>query len=313
MASDDGVRSTNDDAAQCKRFAVEKGYWKDPYISLFTPRGKQTHAPEINIGYYARVKGLRVFLDKFLALTSGACQIVSFGAGFDTLYWNLKDEGLSPTSFIEVDFSAVTAMKIAHIRRGKSLLERISNEDGEIKLSTTDLHGKDYHLVSANLKNLKELEHKLHECDIDYSMPTIFIAECVLVYIEKNKTDDLLKWITEHFTSAFFVNYEQVNMIDKFGQIMMDNLAARECVLHTEYCTSLQSQIDRFTKLGWEGADAMEMRHVLASLPQADVQRIEKLELLDERELLDQLMSHYCYSWAYKDSKNIGLSEIDFT
>ena len=69
MASDDGVRSTNDDAAQCKRFAVEKGYWKDPYISLFTPRGKQIHAPEINIGYYARVKGLRVFLDKFLAVS----------------------------------------------------------------------------------------------------------------------------------------------------------------------------------------------------------------------------------------------------
>ena len=29
----------------------------------------------------------------------------------------------------------------------------------------------------------------------------------------------------------------------------------------------------RFTKLGWDGADAMEMRHVLSSLPQADVQR----------------------------------------
>ena len=85
--------------------------------------------------------------------------------------------------------------------------------DGEIKLSTTDLHGKDYHLVAANLKNLKELEHKLHECDIDYSMPTIFIAECVLVYIEKNKTDELLKWITEHFSSAFFVNYEQVGKL----------------------------------------------------------------------------------------------------
>ena len=41
--------------------------------------------------------------------------------------------------------------------------------------------------------------------------------------------------------------------------------------------------------------------------------RIEKIEFLDERELLDQLMSHYCYSWAYKDPQNIGLAEIDFT
>ena len=61
-------------------------------------------------------------------ITKGACQIVSFGAGFDTLYWLLKDEGHSPTSFIEVDFSTVTAMKIAHIRRGKSLLEKIYDD-----------------------------------------------------------------------------------------------------------------------------------------------------------------------------------------
>lgn len=313
MASDGGVIATNDDAAQCKRFAVEKGYWKDPYISQFVSKGRQSHAPEMNIGYYARVRGLRVLLDKFLTITKGACQIVSFGAGFDTLYWLLKDEGHNPLSFVEVDFSTVTAMKIAHIRRGKSLLEKISDDDGEIKLSPTDLHGKDYHLVAANLKNLSELQHKLKECEIDYTVPTIFIAECVLVYIEKSKTDELLKWISDRFSSAVFINYEQVNMTDKFGDIMMDNLRARECVLHTEYCSSIQTQIDRFTKLGWDSADAMEMRHVLSSLPQADVQRIEKLEFLDERELLDQLMSHYCYSWAYKDPQNIGLTEIDFT
>ena len=83
--------------------------------------------------------------------------------------------------------------------------------DGEIKLSPTDLHGKDYHLVAANLKNLSELQHKLKECDIDYTVPTIFIAECVLVYIEKSKTDELLRWISDHFSSAVFINYEQVS------------------------------------------------------------------------------------------------------
>jgi [phosphatase 2A protein]-leucine-carboxy methyltransferase len=49
MASDDAVRATNDDAAQCKRFAVEKGYWKDPFISLLTQRSQNKHAPEINL------------------------------------------------------------------------------------------------------------------------------------------------------------------------------------------------------------------------------------------------------------------------
>jgi len=69
MSSEEGVRATNDDAAQCKRYAVEKGYWADPYISMVTTRGKQMHAPEISIGYYARVKGLRHLLEKFIAVS----------------------------------------------------------------------------------------------------------------------------------------------------------------------------------------------------------------------------------------------------
>ena len=69
-----------------------------------------------------------------LQITKGACQIVSFGAGFDTLYWLLKDEGHNPMSFIEVDFSTVTAMKIAHIRRGKNLLEKMSDDGNVLKL-----------------------------------------------------------------------------------------------------------------------------------------------------------------------------------
>ena len=66
MASDDAVRATNDDAAQCKRFAVEKGYWKDPFISLLTQRSQNKHAPEINRGYYARVTAMRTLLQKFI-------------------------------------------------------------------------------------------------------------------------------------------------------------------------------------------------------------------------------------------------------
>lgn len=313
MSSEEGVRATNDDASQCKRFAVDKGYWTDPYISMFTPRSKQSHAPEISIGYYARVKGLRLLLEKFISLTKGKCQVVSLGAGFDSLYWNLKDTGSNPASYIEVDFSAVTSRKIQYIRRSKALLEKITSEDDDIRFSSTDLYSKDYHIVAANLKNLKEFEHKLTDCGIDKSLPTLFLAECVLVYIDKTDTDNLFHWITKNFPSVLFINYEQVNMGDRFGQIMMENLRSRECMLHIDYCASLETQIKRCIDHGFEGADAMEMRHVLSSLPQADVQRIEQLEFLDERELLDQLMSHYCFCWAYKDTDKIGLDGISFT
>lgn len=65
MSSDDAVRATNDDAATCKRFAVQQGYWKDPYINYFV-RSAERKAPEINRGYYARVMSIRSLIRKFL-------------------------------------------------------------------------------------------------------------------------------------------------------------------------------------------------------------------------------------------------------
>lgn len=69
MADDEAIQATNDDASECKRYAVQLGYWCDPFISLFV---KQTarKAPEINRGYYARVKGIELFVDKFLKVSA---------------------------------------------------------------------------------------------------------------------------------------------------------------------------------------------------------------------------------------------------
>lgn len=64
-SGDDGVISTNDDASGCKRHAVRVGYWKDDYIGSFVSNTDRK-APEINRGYYARVKGIEICIDKFL-------------------------------------------------------------------------------------------------------------------------------------------------------------------------------------------------------------------------------------------------------
>ena len=58
--------------------------------------------------------------------------MISLGAGFDTLFWNLKDAEIAPSLFVEVDFPTVTSRKIHYIRRGKALLEKISTEGIDI-------------------------------------------------------------------------------------------------------------------------------------------------------------------------------------
>uniref|UniRef100_A0A1B0CLG2 [phosphatase 2A protein]-leucine-carboxy methyltransferase n=2 Tax=Lutzomyia longipalpis TaxID=7200 RepID=A0A1B0CLG2_LUTLO len=208
---DEAVIATNDDASECKRSAVRLGYWQDDYLSFFIKNPAERKAPEINRGYFARVRGVEICIEKFLHKTSGsACQIINLGCGFDTLYWRLRESGYQIANFIELDFPTVTAKKCYAIKRNKRLLEKIHvPDDGEVRLSSTDLHASNYHIMGVDLRNIDELQNKLNQAEIDYTIPTIFLAECVLVYIETQNCHNLLKWLATHFPISAFVNYEQ--------------------------------------------------------------------------------------------------------
>lgn len=55
------------------------------------------------------------------------------------------------------------------------------------------------------------------------------------------------------------------------------------------------------------------MVDVYSAIDGAERERIEKLELLDEAELLTQLMQHYCISIAWKGDllSTVSLSDYD--
>ena len=138
---DEAVQSTNDDATLCKQSAVRLGYWRDQFIGeLVRQQGRERRAPEIHLGYYARVAGVRALIDKFLEACDTAVQIISLGAGFDTLFWRLVEEGRPVNNFIEVDFPGVTARKCLLIKRSKDLMDLVAGEEADIRLSRTDLH-----------------------------------------------------------------------------------------------------------------------------------------------------------------------------
>lgn len=68
MGQDEGVMNTNDDASECKKSAVFRGYYRDEYISYFV-KNPDRKAPEINRGYYARVKGVEMCIERFLKVS----------------------------------------------------------------------------------------------------------------------------------------------------------------------------------------------------------------------------------------------------
>lgn len=310
---DEAVQATNDDATLCKLSAVTLGYWKDPFIQYMVKRGER-RAPEINLGYCARVTGIRFLLDKFFEACDTAVQIVSLGAGFDTLFWCLSEEGRPIRRFIEIDFPAVCARKCYIIKRHKQLLATVvGGDEGDVRLNKTDLHSQRYHLVAADFTDLVVLEAKLLESEVDFSCPTLFLAECALVYVQPSRSSSLVSWLANKFSSLAFVNYEQLNMEDRFGGVMLDNLLARGCQLSgVPACRDKTSQTERFTGQGWDSATCWNMNEVYGLLPQTDVHRVEAIERLDEKELLRQLFHHYCITVARKNSPNFNFDSVNF-
>lgn len=64
-----GVIATNDDASESKRSCVKLNYYKDEYLHHFV-KISDRKAPEINRGYYARVKGIEMCIERFIQVSS---------------------------------------------------------------------------------------------------------------------------------------------------------------------------------------------------------------------------------------------------
>ncbi|CAI5443951.1 unnamed protein product [Caenorhabditis angaria] len=167
----------------------------------------------------------------------------------------------------------------------------------------SDLHAGNYHLIGADLRQLKELEQKLEQCQIDATIPTIFIAECVLVYMSADASANLLEFFAQKFSAATeFLNYEQFRAADAFTKVMEQNLEQRGIHLHgLQMCESEEKQVERFKNAGFKNVQVYDMNRVFKELlDQKEAARIQKIDFLDEMELLYQLLAHYCIVHAEK-------------
>lgn len=178
----------------------------------------------------------------------------------------------------------------------------------------TDLHCGDYHLVGADIRQWAEFKAKLDSVGIDTTLPTLFLAECVLVYMSVDQSAQLLKNISDYFDTVVFVNYEQVRIKDAFGSVMEKNLEQRGIQLPgLPACNDVETQRERFLSNGWKDVTVIDMNIVYKKLlPQDEVDRIERIEHLDEMELLRQLLDHYCIGYAVNDKSEKYVSRLVF-
>ncbi|CAG8492454.1 11815_t:CDS:2 [Scutellospora calospora] len=310
---DNAIRGTNEDAAMSKLSSVNTGYIQDEYIKYFLKRPTK-RSPIINIGSYVRNKGLDTLIIKFLEIEDGKKQIVSLGAGSDTRYFNLKSSSRKFHKYFEIDFPENTAKKVAIIQTNKELSE-IIGDDARIG---SEIYASDYCLLSGDLREfIEDLVPRLESNGFDRSLSTLFLSECVMIYMDPMDSNKIVEWIGTNLNTTMFIVYEQILPNDAFGSIMLQNIKLRNIELRGIHAyPNLESQKDRYLSRGWIHAEAVDMNEVydLYIDPKEHI-RISKLEMLDELEEWHLLASHYCIAWAYKvttESQKVLYDSVKF-
>ena len=336
--NDQQVRATGNDAALSKVSAATKGYLKDPFIHLFVEPSKRTfrRAPLINRGYYARAQCIDQIVLSFLQHcnissqttttsttttttptaqatttsttsttaplnTSCTAQIITLGAGSDTLYFRLctsHPELARNLAIFETDFQQVVDRKQQICQGNESLRAIASNEN--------------YNIFPCDLRDLNTVTNGLEKCGFDPNKPTLLLSECVLIYMESEYSNSLIEWAATQIPTSIFVTYEQIKPNDAFGAMMVRNIKQRGCPLKSihKYPT-LKSLKDRYEELGYKDVKIRDMNDVYYNfIDNEDRARIEKIELFDELEEWHLIQGHYCLAVAVNDDK-MNSEEID--
>jgi len=249
-------------------------------------------------------------MDQFLSSDPGSDkQIVSFGAGYDTNFFRLyahqqaDASHKAPKKFFEVDFPHVVKHKTKLIQQSPKLTSCI---EGLTIANDGGISGVNYSLSAADLHKLEQVEAALVLSGISPSLPTLFLSECVLIYVSPDRSAELIKWTSTFFQKGMFILYEQIKPFDALGQVMLRHLEDRGVPLTsiTKY-PDLGSQKKRFLELGYTHVDAKDMNDIFNSLiGPAENQRLAKIEIFDEFEEWVLIQSHYCILVATFDRES---------
>ncbi|XP_076983785.1 tRNA wybutosine-synthesizing protein 4 [Tamandua tetradactyla] len=294
------VQSTNDNSALSKSSLAARGYVQDAFAMLLVP-GTARRAPLIHRGYYVRARAVRHCVRAFLKWTCASpdgplSQILSLGAGSDSLYFRLKTTGrLARAAVWEVDFPVVARRKAERIQDTPELCALTGPFQRGNPESALCFESLDLHILGVDLRQLQRLDQALATAGLDATAPTLLLAEAVLTYLEPESAAALIAWAAQRFPNSLFVIYEQMRPHDAFGQFMQEHFRQLNSPLHgLDKFPDVEAQQRRFLQAGWTACSAMDMNEFYRRfLSSEERQRMENLEPFDEFEEWHLKCAHY--------------------
>lgn len=299
---DQVVQQTDHDASSSRMSAIALGYLDDPFTQAFLPPGEQVvkRYPIINRGTYVRTKAVDQLATRFLeSKPETKKQIVSLGAGSDTRFfrfWANSIFGHAGVEYHELDFETNVNQKRNAIRNSAQLSGYVSEAEKA---------GSFYRLHAIDLRDLTAKSPPVVP-NLDPDLPTLLLSECCLCYLPPDAASSVLQYFTMNVKEWLgLVLYEPVRPFDAFGKTMVANLASRGIHLQTlKRFSTLDAQRLRLRMAGLsdgQGArDVYQLWEAGEWTGQAERDRIEKLEWLDEVEEWKLLASHYCVAWGWR-------------
>uniref|UniRef100_A0A1B6GTW1 Leucine carboxyl methyltransferase 1 n=1 Tax=Cuerna arida TaxID=1464854 RepID=A0A1B6GTW1_9HEMI len=220
------IEGTNDSSCMSKLSSVSTGYFNDEFLCHFVQKCPR-RAPLIHLGYSVRAAIINALVDKFVSHCTSLKQIVSLGAGFDTLYFKLRKKNPNISiAYFELDLPRVVKKKILCIQRSKVLSHYVE----QFVESDDGLLSEQYRLLATDLRDTEAVRKLLYKHGLDWNLPTLFLSECAITYLEEERSTRLIKLASE-FENATFVTYEQIHPDDGFGLVMVRHFAALQSPL----------------------------------------------------------------------------------
>ena len=281
-----------------------KNYFKDPFImEMEKTQEHKLFLPLINRGTFCRVFSINSLIYKIIENIPKEQNInfLVLGSGFDTLYFNLMSQKHNNITFLEFDYQTIINKKKKIIEKSKLLKDIISDN---------------YHLLSCDITNNSQFKKSIESTISKEKLEdlTIVICECLLVYIDRENTIDMLLTLKNLFPNLIVLEYDLIGAKDAFGREMIDNLKMRNIELKGyEEVPDIKSQIERLKESKLEQVEIVDLLFVYNKmLPKNERRRIDLLEMMDEFEEFNLLQQHACFGYglAFKDNKFDKIKEL---